>query len=290
MNRLPKEKQAQILHMLVEGNSLRATSRMADVSINTVTKLLVDAGTACAEFQDKTIRDLKTERLQCDEIWSFCYSKQKNVPEEMQGVFGYGDVWTWTALDPDSKLMVSWMLGNRDAETAYDFLSDVAGRVAGRVQVSSDGLNAYQWGMMALTEKGVDYGRVVKIFGPGGASGRYSPGECCAMKKERMLGAPDMKTVSTSHVERQNLTMRMSMRRFTRLTNGFSKKIENHMHAISLHFMHYNFCRIHKTIKVTPAMEAGIASRVWELSDVVDLIPEPVAKKRGPYKKRKNSN
>lgn len=271
MNKLPITKRAQILGLLVEGNSLRAASRLADCSINTVTKLLVDAGTACAEYQDKTLRNLSCKRLQCDEIWSFVYSKQKNVPADKRGEFGVGDVWTWTAIDADTKLVPSFMVGPRDGGVAYDFMQDLAGRLTSRVQLTTDGLRAYLEAVEGAFGSNVDYAQLVKIYGAAETKSperKYSPENFCGTRVSVVSGDPSEKHISTSFVERQNLTMRMSMRRFTRLTNGFSKKIENHCHALALHFMYYNFGRIHKTLRVTPAMAAGVSDRVWSLEDI----------------------
>lgn len=288
MNVLPIEKRAQILHLLVEGNSMRATSRIADVSINTVTKLLEDAGTACLALHDETIRNINSTRVQCDEIWSFCYSKEKNVAPEDKGVLGHGDAYTWTAIDADTKLAISWLVGRRDQEYAEAFIGDLAARLAGRIQLTTDGHGPYIPAVEKVFGGAIDYAMLVKIYEGQGQQDqrRYSPAGFVKADKRRITGSPDVSEVSTSYVERQNLTMRMSMRRFTRLTNGFSKKIENLAHAVALHFMYYNFGRIHKTLRVTPAMEAGIADHVWSLEEIAALIPEPVAKKRGPYKKR----
>ena len=285
MNRMPIAKRAKILGLLVEGMSLRAVSRVADCSINTVTKLLVDVGSACAEYQNKALVNLPCKRVQCDEIWSFVGAKQKNVA---QGAQGYGDVWTWTAICADTKLIASWMVGSRDGEAAAAFVADLAPRLANRVQLTTDGHKAYLQAVEDAFGADVDYAMLVKLYGaPQGRQDerRYSPAECTGTIKGAVQGKPDPRHVSTSYVERQNLTMRMSMRRFTRLTNGFSKKIDNHMHAVALHFMHYNFGRIHKTLRVTPAMEAGIADHVWSLEEIAALVPEPVAKPRGPYGK-----
>lgn len=291
MNVLPIEKRAQILHLLVEGNSMRATSRIADVSINTVTKLLVDAGTACMEFQDETIRNIKSKRVQCDEIWSFCQSKEKNVAEENKGALGYGDCYTWTAIDADSKLAISWLVGRRDVEYAEAFMADLASRLADRIQMTTDGYGPYINAIEKMFGGAIDYAMLVKIYDGEGKEGqkRYSPSSFVKAEKRRINGDPDLKEVSTSYVERQNLTMRMGMRRFTRLTNGFSKKVENLQFAVALHFMHYNFGRIHKTLRVTPAMEAGIADHVWSMEEIAGLVKDEAPKKRGPYKK-KNSN
>ena len=272
MNKLPTQKRAQILGMLCEGMSLRATSRLADVSINTVTKLLVDVGTACAAYQDDALRNLNCKRVQVDEIWSFTYAKAKNVKTAVAAPEGAGDTWTWTAIDADSKLIVSWLVGGRDAGYAHEFMQDVASRLANRVQLTSDGHAPYLAAVEGAFGADVDFATLVKIYGnaPEGQR-RYSPAVCTGARKHRVEGDPDPKHVNTSFVERQNLTMRMHMRRFTRLTNGFSKKVENHAHAVALHFMFYNFCRIHKTLRVTPAMQAGVSDHVWTLEDVAQL-------------------
>jgi len=274
VNRMSVKKRAQILGLLVEGNSLRAASRLADCSINTVTKLLVDVGTACAEYQDKTLRNLPCKRVQCDEVWSFCYAKQKNVPTDKQGMFGYGDVWTWTALCADTKLIAAWMVGSRDGNAAKSFIDDLAGRLANRVQLTTDGHRAYLEAVEGAFGGDIDFSQLVKVYGAGSRQDqrRYSPSEFVCAAKHKVTGNPDVRHVSTSYVERQNLTMRMSMRRFTRLTNGFSKKIDNHMHAIALHFMYYNFGRIHKSLRVTPAMEAGITDHVWSLEEIACIV------------------
>ena len=287
MNRMPRAKRAQILGFLVEGMSLQAASRLADCSINTVTKLLVDVGTACAEYQNKALVNLPCKRVQCDEIWSFVGAKQKNVA---QGAVGYGDVWTWTAICADTKLIASWMVSSRDGEAARAFIADLAPRLANRVQFTTDGHKAYLQAVEDAFGADADYAMLVKLYGaPQGRQDerRYSPAECTGVIRGAVQGRPDPSHVSASYVERRNLIMRMSMRRFTRLTNGFSKKIENHAHAIALHFMFYNFGRIHMSLRVTPAMEAGIADHVWSLEEVAALVPEPVAKKRGSYNKQK---
>ena len=288
MNRMPLAQRAQILGFLVEGMSLRAASRLADCSINTVTKLLVDVGMACAEFQDNALQNLTCRRIQCDEIWSFIGAKQKNVPEERRGEFGVGDVWTWTAIDADTKLIASWMVGTRDGDAARAFMGDLAPRLANRVQLTTDGHRVYLDAVEEAFAWDIDYAMLVKHYGEGpqGPDRKYSPAEYVSAEKRRVTGRPDKAHVSTSFVERQNLTMRMSCRRSTRLTNAFSKKVENHAHAVALHFMYYNFGRIHKTLRVTPAMEAGVSKHVWSLEEIAALVPEPVAKKRGPYKKK----
>ena len=275
MNKLSTAKRAQILHCLVEGSSLRSTSRMADVSINTVTKLLVDAGKACAAYQDEHLRGLMCKRLQVDEIWSFVYAKQKNATDEMRDKVGYaGDVWTWTAICADSKLIPSWLVGARDSECASAFIGDLSRRLLNRVQLTSDGLKAYLEAVETNFGASIDYAQLVKMYGPmPEGDHRYSPAECNGTKKTTIMGEPDRKHISTSYVERQNLTMRMCMRRFTRLTNAFSKKVENHAHAVALHFMHYNFARIHKSLRVTPAMEAGVTNKLWSIEDIAKIIP-----------------
>ena len=269
---------------------MRSISRIADVSINTVTKLLVDAGTACAKYHDENVRNVKASHVQCDEIWSFCYAKQKNVGTAKAAPEGAGDAWTWTALDSDSKLIVSYLVGGRDGEYAAEFMNDVKARLANRVQLTTDGLKAYLEAVEDAFGSEIDYAQLVKMYGntPESSKGRYSPAECNGIKKMPKSGDPNPKHISTSHVERNNLTMRMCMRRFTRLTNGFSKKLENHIHMLSLYFVHYNFCRIHKSLKVTPAMEAGLSDKLHNMEWIAELIEanKPAPKKRGPYKKR----
>lgn len=273
MNQLSKEKRVQVLRCLVEGCSIRATVRMAGVAKNTIVKLLVEIGAACAKYQHQALCGLSCEKVQCDEIWSFCYSKQKNVPGEFKGEFGYGDVWTWTAIDAQSKLIISWLVGNRDAETAHEFISDLAARLSSRIQLTTDGHKVYLQAVEDAFGCEIDYAMLVKVYGSERAGeARYSPAKCLGTEHHRITGNPDKKHVSTSYVERQNLTIRMSNRRFTRLTNAFSKKIENHAASIALHFMYYNFCRIHQTLRVTPAMEAGVTNHVWDLEEVVELI------------------
>jgi len=277
MNRIPAACRSQIIGMMVEGMSIRAITRMTGVSKNTVAKLLADAGQACLEYQDKMLRNLSSKRVQADEIWSFVYSKQKNVPEEKRGQFGYGDVWTWTALDADSKLIICWYVGTRDADAAYAFMMDVASRLAGRVQLTTDGHKAYLSAVDAAFSygPGVDYAQLVKVYGAAPeAEKRYSPPICLGAERMEIRGAPDPEHISTSYVERQNLAMRMGMRRFTRLTNAFSKKLENHMHALAIYFMHYNFVRIHQTLRCTPSMEAGVTDRLWSIKDMVAMVDE----------------
>ena len=276
MNRLPIQRRTQILGMLVEGMSLRATSRLSGTSINTVTKLQVDVGRACQAWHDQNVHCLACKRVQCDEIWSFIYSKQKNIPERLKGAPGIGDVWTWVGIDADSKFAVSWLVGGRDAEYANAFLDDVASRLANRVQLTTDGHGAYLDAVAgAFPDGNIDFATLIKIYGAAPeAEKRYSPLECIGCRKERWQGNPNPKHVSTSFVERQNLTMRMHMQRFTRLTNAFSKKVENHAHAVAIHFMFYNFVRIHETLSVTPAMAAGVTDRLWELEDIIRVADE----------------
>jgi IS1 family transposase len=275
MNRLPVSKQVQIVNCLVEGVSVRATCRLTGAAKGTVLKLLAEVGTACKLYQDMMLKNLPCKVIQCDEIWSFCYCKQKNLPEGLRDTWGLGDVWTWTAICADTKVAVAYHIGRRDASAAHAMMTKVASRVAGRVQLTSDGWGDYPAAVDAAFGCDVDYGMLIKRYGPepGHASEvRYSPAVCIGAKPTVVFGNPDKKKISTSYVERQNLSMRMGMRRFTRLTNAFSKKVENLEHAVALYFMHYNFCRIHQTLRVTPAMEAGIANRVWDLEDIIGLV------------------
>ncbi len=291
MNKLTIEERAKILHLLCEGMSIRAITRLTGASKNTVAKLLIDAGKACAAYHDANVRDVKAARVQVDEIWSFTYAKQKNVATAKEAPEGAGDTWTWTAIDADSKLIVSYLVGGRDAEYAMWFIDDLRARLANRVQLTSDGHGAYLQAVEAAFGADVDYAQLVKIYGATiSAPGRYSPADCTGSKKIRREGNPDIAHVSTSYVERSNLTMRMHMRRFTRLTNAFSKKVENHAHAVALHMMYYNFVRIHKTLRVTPAMAAGVSGKLWEIADIAKLVEDAEAKpaKRGPYKKISN--
>lgn len=259
--------------MLMEGASLRAASRMADVSFNTVLKLFADAGRACAEYQDRTLRNLKCKRLQLDEIWSFTAAKQKNVSGMKRQVDGAGDTWTWVGIDADSKLVVSWHIGARDSHVAEAFVRDLASRLANRVQITTDGHRPYLQAIENAFGADADYAVLQKIYGPAPETEkRYSPAECIGCETRVIEGNPDPAHISTSYVERQNLTMRMSIRRFTRLTNAFSKKLENHALSVALHYMHYNFVRIHKTLRVTPAMAAGVTDRLWSVSDIVDVL------------------
>jgi len=274
MNRLPVEKRAQIIGLLVEGMSMRAVTRLTGVSINTVTKLLEDVGLACGLYQAQVMVNVPCKRVQADEIWAFCYCKKKNVAPEHEGVLGYGDVYTWTAICADTKLMMSYMVGQRDADYATAFMRDLASRLANRVQLTTDGHHAYFDAVDDAFGGDIDYGQLIKLYGGGSqaeAARRYSPAEFIRAEQRVITGKPEKAHISTSYVERQNLTMRMGMRRFTRLTNGFSKKVENLEHAVSLHFMHYNFARIHTTLRVTPAMAAGLTDRVWSLEEIAAL-------------------
>ena len=246
---------------------------MADVSINTVTKLLVDLGFTCAKYQDEVMQNLPCKRIQCDEIWSFCYPKRKNVPVKKQGQSGYGDVWTWVAIDAESKLVPTWFVGDRDAESANEFIKDLAPRLARRVQLTTDGLKVYVEAVDEAFRSNIDYAMLVKLFGEDKTEQhRYSPPKCNGTKRRTVLGNPESEHISTSYVERQNLTMRMGMRRLTRLTNAFSKKVQNHAHAVALHFMYYNFVRIHKSLRVSPAMEAGVSDHLWSLEQIIGLL------------------
>jgi IS1 family transposase len=292
MRQLPSSERARILHLLCEGMSIRAITRLTGVSKNTVAKLLVNAGRACMGYHDQFVRRVKASKIQVDEIWTFTHCKQRNVETAKAAPDHAGDTWTWTAIDADTKLIVSWLVGERDADSALDFMHDLRSRLRNRVQLTSDGLVNYLVAVESAFGDDVDYAQLVKIYGePRYATGpdrRYSPGECCGARKRRIVGNPNPAKVSTSFVERQNLTMRMHMRRFTRLTNAFSKKVENHAYAVALHMMYYNFVRIHGALRVTPAMAAGVADRLWEIDDIVALVERAesrVDRKRGPYKK-----
>jgi IS1 family transposase len=286
MNRLSIEERARIIGCLVEGNSIRATVRMTGAAKNTITKLLVDLGAACAAYQNEVLRDLDCRFVECDEIWNFCYAKQKNVPQEHAGTFGYGDVWTWIAIDADTKLVPTWLVGERTGDDCWTFLDDLRDRVKGRIQLSTDGHSSYRGTVGVVFEGDIDWAQLHKHYQTTSlGEGRYSPPICTGTTTRVRLGDPDPSRVSTSYVERQNLTMRMGMRRFTRLTNGFSKKVENLAHAVSLHYMHYNFARVHSsltithddgsTTKQTPAMAAGVADHVWSLREIAALLDGP---------------
>jgi IS1 family transposase len=289
MNKLPVAQRAQIFAMLCEGSSMRSVSRLADVSINTVAKLLVDAGRFCAGFHDAKVRDVKAKRVQVDEIWSFTGAKQKNVATMKARVDGAGDTWTWTAIEADTKLIVSHFVGGRDGECAMWFMDDLRSRLANRVQLTSDGHKAYLEAVEGAFGADVDYAMLIKLYGnaPDASKGRYSPAECTGAKKTPIEGSPDPKHISTSYAERANLTMRMHNRRFTRLTNAFSKKFENHAHMVAIYAVWYNFIRIHKTLRVTPAMAAGLSQTVMDWADIVTAMDADfVPAKRGSYKKR----
>ncbi len=291
MNKLSLQTRITILNLLVEGSSMRSISRITGVSINTVTKLLEDAGKACAAYHDATVRNVKVAHVQCDEIWSFCYAKDKNVATAKAAPEGAGDVWTWTAIDRDSKMILAFEVGDRSGATAIEFMDDLRARLATRVQLTTDGHKAYLEAVEGAFGGDVDYAMLVKLYGDAtgtkGHERKYSPAECTGARKELISGHPVKEMVSTSHVERQNLTMRMGMRRFTRLTNGFSKKLENHLHMLSLYFVHYNFVRMHKTLRMTPAMAAGVTATLHDMTWLVGIIDAavPAPKPRGPYKK-----
>ncbi len=275
MNKLTAQRKAQVISALVEGNSIRSVVRMTGVAKGTITRLLVEVGTACREYQDVHLRNLPCKRVQLDEIWNFCYCKQKQVTEAIAQKRVAGDVWTWVAIDADTKLVASWLVGKRDAGCATEFVQDVANRMANRIQLTSDGYKVYINAVCDAFGSDVDYSMLIKIYGADRpADSRYSPAQFIGTEKIRVIGKPEAKHVSTSFVERQNLTMRMGMRRFTRLTNGFSKKIENLEAAVALHYIHYNFVRIHQTLRVTPAMAAGVSARLWSIADIVAMVEE----------------
>lgn len=272
MNRLTTEKRAQIIGCLVEGNSIRATVRITGAAKNTITKLLTDLGAACAVYQDQVLRDLPCKTIECDEMWGFCYAKQKNVPTEHQGTFGYGDVWTWIAICADTKLVPSWLVGERTTEDCLAFMTDLKSRMSNRIKLSTDGHQTYMVSIPYIFDE-IDWAQIHKVYKTQSVSpGRYSPPVCTDTKVKVRLGDPDPVKVSTSYVERQNLTMRMGMRRFTRLTSAFSKKVENLSHAVSLHYMYYNFGRTHQTLECTPAMAAGAADHKWSLKEIAGLL------------------
>ncbi len=287
MNILTNQRRTLVIKQICEGSSIRTTVRLTGVSKNTIIKLLLEIGSVCAQFHDKTLRNLPCKRIQCDEICSFCYAKDKNVPEDKKSTFGFGDVWTWTAIDPDSKLIASWAVGRRDAGTVYEFMHDLAARLANRVQLTTDGHRAYLQAVEDAFGANIDYAMLIKLYGSDDQRDtKYSPAECIGTREIKINGNPKPASISTSHVERHNLTMRMSMRRFAQLTNAFSKKIENHVAMLCLYFIYYNFCRVHQTLRVTPAMEAGIANHVWDVEELVALLPVSETKRRGPYKQR----
>jgi IS1 family transposase len=292
MNKSTTETRVRIVNCLVQGMSLRGTAEVCDCSINTVVKLLCDIGKACQNFHDETVHSLGTKRIECDEIWSFVAKKESHVAEEDKGT-GIGDVWTWTAIDADSKLILSYYVGSRDAESALEFMTDVKSRLNNRVQLTTDGLKAYVDAVAKTFGRKVDFAQLIKVYASDSPKGerrnerRYSPAPMTKTEIKYISGDPDSRYISTSYIERQNLTMRMHMRRFTRLTNAFSKKIENHCYAIALHFVYYNFCKIHKTLRVTPAMQAGITKDVMTIEDIVNLAKIEAPKTRGEYKKRR---
>lgn len=290
MNKLPLQTRVQILSMLCEGSSMRSISRVCDVSINTVSKMLVDAGNACVRFHSKTVQNVKAKRIQCDEIWSFCYAKNRNVAAAKAAPAGAGDVWTWTALDSDSKLLVTWEIGGRDAFSAQVLMDDLQARLANRVQLTTDGHKVYLDAVAgAFADVGVDYAMLIKLYGeaPPDTERKYSPSECIGARKQRISGNPDMDHVSTSHTERHNLTMRMHMKRFARLGNAFSKKVDNHAHMVALYAVWYNFVKLHKAHKMTPAMAAGVTDTLYSMTDLAEMVDATLSKpgKRGPYKK-----
>jgi len=275
MNKLDRETRTKILHLLCEGSSIRSITRWTGASKNTVAKLLVSVGQACADYQGKVIRNIASKRVQVDEIWSFVYAKNDNVSAAKAAPVDAGDVWTWTAIDADTKLIISWLVASRDTDSALYFIDDLKSRLANRVQLTSDGHRPYLTAVDAVFGDDVDYAMLVKIYGADPqAEKRYSPAKCIGADKQPKIGSPNSKHISTSFAERSNLTMRMHMRRFTRLTNAFSKKVENHAHAVALHFMYYNFVRIHQTLKVTPAMAAGVTDKLWEVSDIVAMLEQ----------------
>jgi IS1 family transposase len=273
MNRLSTEKRAQIVGMIVEGNSIRSITRMTGVCQEAITKLLCDLGKACADHHNATIRGIRSRRIQCDEVWSFCYAKAKNVPEEKKNS-GAGDVWLWTGIDADSKLILSYLCGGRDADWATQFMEDLASRLATRIQITTDGLKAYAVAVEGAFGMDVDYAMLIKLYGAPSdrPDTRYSPAQCIGIRTGILSGSPDPQHISTSYVERMNLNIRMGLRRFTRLTNAFSKKFENHCHAAAIYFAYYNFCRVHQTLRVTPAMESGLTDHVWSLAELVGLL------------------
>jgi len=275
MNRLTTNHRARVIAALVEGNSVRATVRMTGIAKNTIQKLVLDLGAACAAYADAHLRGLPCRRIECDEVWAFCYAKAKNVPDDKRGRFGFGDVWTWVAMDADTKLICSWLVGTRDAGCAYEFMRDLASRLRHRVQLTTDGHRPYLMAVEDAFGSDIDYATLIKLYGqPVEEARRYSPARIISAQAAVIAGNPDPKHISTSYIERQNLTVRMSMRRFTRLTNGFSKKIDNHTAAVALHYLHYNFCRVHQSLRVTPAMEAGVSDHVWSVAELVGLLSD----------------
>jgi len=273
MNRLSNERRVRVIQALIEGNSVRATARMTGVGKDAILKLIPDLGAACAAHHDATVRGVKTVRVQCDEIWSYCYAKARNVPEDRKGT-GAGDVWTWTAIDADTKLIISYLCANRDAESADQFMQDLASRLTTRIQLTTDGHRVYADAVESAFRSNVDYAMLIKLYGAPSNSpnARYSPAVCNGTRTGILSGNPDRDHISTSYVERQNLNMRMGIRRFTRLTNAFSKKFENHCHMVAIYHAYYNFCRVHQTLRVTPAMEAGLTNHVWTIANLISLL------------------
>jgi IS1 family transposase len=284
MNRLTNQDRVGVIAALVEGNSIRSTVRMTGVAKNTVVRLLVELGASCYAFHDQHVRGVKCNRVQCDEIWSFAGAKIKNTSEEKMEQ-DWGDVWTWTALDADSKLIVSYLVGQRGPRWANAFMEDVALRIDSRIQITTDGHKAYADAVEGAFGMDVAYATLIKLYGSESFDTKYSPGECIGTQMATLQGTPDPKHNSTSYVERQNLTMRMSIRRISRLSNGFSKKLQNHEASVALYFMYYNFCRVHQTLRVTPAMEAGLTDHVWNIAELASIVPASEPKKRGTYKK-----
>jgi len=287
MNRMDTKRRAAIVAALVEGVGIRSTCRMTGASKGAVTKLIADLGPVCAAYMDQAFHDLPCKRLELDEIWAFCYSKAKNVPEDKKGTFGYGDVWAFTAIDAETKLIPSFLVGARDAGTATEFCQDLASRLAYRPQITTDGLKVYIGALEDAFNGELDYAMLQKIYAaaPGGET-RYSPAECTGIQKQVISGNPDRAKISTSYVERANLSIRMGLRRYTRLTNAHSKKLENHCAALAIYFMYYNFARTHQTIRCSPAMAAGVTPHLWSIAEIVNLLPAEAPKKRGPYKKQ----
>lgn len=286
MNKLTNDDRSRVIGALVEGNSISSTVRMTGVAKTTILRLIVQLSDACEKFHDETVRNLKTERVECDEVWAFCHCKQRNIRPELKGKGGIGDVWTWTAIDADSKLMISWLCGTRDSFAASMIMNDVAGRLTQRVQLTSDGHHSYLNAVGNAFNCEVDYAQLVKLYGADySRPGKYSPPACIGIKIEPKIGNPNPRLISTSYVERSNLTVRMGIRRYTRLTNAHSKKFENHQSMTSIFFTYYNWCRIHQTTKQTPAMAAGLTTKLWEIEDLIALLPPEEKTKRGPYKK-----
>lgn len=273
MNKLSIKEQAAVIRGLIEGNSIASLVRMTGVAKTTILRLLAKFGKDCKAFHDREVRDLPSQRIQCDEIWAFCHCKQKNVRTELQGQFGIGDVWTWTGIDADTKLMIAWMVGTRDGGYGAEFMNDLSSRLANRVQLTTYGHSVYRDAVNDAFGTNVDYAQLIKLYGPTiPGPARYSPAACTGIEKRPVCGDPDAKQISTSYVERSNLTVRMGVRRYTRLTNAHSKKVENHTHMTTIFFVTYNYCRIHQTLRVTPAMEAGLTDRVWEIEDLLELF------------------